>query len=80
MRAYPPRAALPGMHAFATPFVVGLPPCRLRPATCCLAALVNAAYRLTPEDEAVLWETAPPRMPVGDPRPNDAERPDLPTR
>ncbi len=29
-----------------------------------LAALVNAAYGLTPEAEAVLWETAPPRMPI----------------
>ncbi|PDV97491.1 hypothetical protein A9Q02_18025 [Candidatus Chloroploca asiatica] len=29
-----------------------------------LAELVNAAYGLTPEDVALLWETAPPRMPV----------------
>lgn len=26
---------------------------------------VHRAYGLTPEDEALLWETAPPRMPVG---------------
>lgn len=31
-----------------------------------LAALVNAAYGLTPEDVALLWRTAPPRMPVGE--------------
>jgi len=30
-----------------------------------LAALVNAAYGLTPEDVDLLWRTAPPRMPVG---------------
>jgi len=30
-----------------------------------LADLVNAAYRLTPEDIELLWRTAPPRMPVG---------------
>jgi hypothetical protein len=30
-----------------------------------LAELVNAAYGLTPEDVALLWETAPSRMPVG---------------
>jgi hypothetical protein len=30
-----------------------------------LAALVNAAYGLTPKDVELLWRTAPPRMPVG---------------
>lgn len=30
-----------------------------------LAALVNTAYGLTPEEVELLWETAPPRMPVG---------------
>ena len=29
-----------------------------------LAALVNAAYGLTPADVATLWRTAPPRMPL----------------
>lgn len=28
-----------------------------------LSALVNKAYKLTPEEEALLWQTAPPRMP-----------------
>ena len=28
-----------------------------------LATLVNEAYGLTPEDVALLWDTAPPRMP-----------------
>lgn len=32
-----------------------------------LSALVNAAYGLTPEDEALLWATAPPRMPIPKP-------------
>ena len=26
--------------------------------------LVNAAYGLTPEEIALMWETAPPRMPI----------------
>ena len=29
-----------------------------------LSALVNAAYGLTADEEALLWETAPPRMPA----------------
>ena len=32
-----------------------------------LAELVNAAYGLTPDEVALLWRTAPPRMPVGRP-------------
>jgi hypothetical protein len=28
-----------------------------------VADLVNAAYGLTPEEVALMWETAPPRMP-----------------
>lgn len=32
-----------------------------------LADLVNAAYGLTPEEVALLWRSAPPRMPVGGP-------------
>jgi len=26
--------------------------------------LVNAAYGLTPEEVALMWQTAPPRMPI----------------
>jgi hypothetical protein len=33
-----------------------------------LAELVNAAYGLTPDEVALLWRTAPPRMPVGKPQ------------
>jgi hypothetical protein len=32
-----------------------------------LADLVNEAYGLTPEEEALLWQTAPPRMPIAKP-------------
>ena len=32
-----------------------------------LSNLVNQAYGLTPEEVALLWETAPPRMPIGMP-------------
>jgi hypothetical protein len=28
--------------------------------------LVNAAYGLTPDEIALMWQTAPPRMPLGD--------------
>lgn len=34
-----------------------------------LDALVTAAYGLTPEDVALLWRTAPPRMPLPPPHP-----------
>jgi hypothetical protein len=30
-----------------------------------LSDLVNEAYGLTPDEVALLWETAPPRMPFG---------------
>jgi hypothetical protein len=33
-----------------------------------VAALVNAAYDLTPEEVALMWQTAPPRMPCEPPR------------
>jgi hypothetical protein len=32
-----------------------------------LSAVVNAAYGLTPEDEALIWRTSPPRMPIAPP-------------
>ncbi|NCC33911.1 MAG: hypothetical protein EOM24_18125 [Chloroflexia bacterium] len=31
-----------------------------------LATLVNTAYGLTPEELALMWENAPPRMPGGE--------------
>lgn len=33
-----------------------------------LSDLVNRAYGLTPEEEALLWATAPPRMPIAPPQ------------
>ena len=33
--------------------------------------LVNEAYGLTPEEVALMWETAPPRMPITEPRPRE---------
>jgi hypothetical protein len=33
-----------------------------------VADLVNAAYGLTPEEVALMWRTAPPRMPGEPPR------------
>ena len=32
-----------------------------------LSDLVNEAYGLTPADVALLWQTAPPRMPLAPP-------------
>jgi hypothetical protein len=32
-----------------------------------LSNLVNQAYGLTPEEVALLWKTAPPRMPIAGP-------------
>lgn len=32
-----------------------------------LSDLVNEAYGLTPEEVALMWETAPPRMPIAGP-------------
>jgi hypothetical protein len=32
-----------------------------------LSDLVNAAYGLTPDEVALMWATAPPRMPIGPP-------------
>lgn len=31
---------------------------------CALSDFVNQAYGLTPEEIALLWQTAPPRMPI----------------
>ena len=32
-----------------------------------LSDLVNQAYGLTPAENALMWETAPPRMPIAPP-------------
>ena len=32
-----------------------------------VATLINRAYGLTPDEEALMWRTAPPRMPAGPP-------------
>jgi hypothetical protein len=32
-----------------------------------LSDLVNAAYGLTPEETALMWASAPPRMPIQNP-------------
>ena len=32
-----------------------------------ISDLVNAAYGLTPEEIALMWQPAPPRMPIGNP-------------
>ncbi len=37
-----------------------------------LSDLVNQAYALTPAEVALMWQTAPPRMPIPPPHPPDA--------
>jgi hypothetical protein len=32
-----------------------------------ISDLVNAAYSLTPDEVALMWQTAPPRMPIAGP-------------
>ena len=32
-----------------------------------ISDLVNAAYGLTPDEVALMWKTAPPRMPISKP-------------
>ena len=41
--------------------------------------LVNEAYGLTPEEVALMWQTAPPRMPVAAPQAIGASRQDSQT-
>ena len=38
-----------------------------------ISDLVNAAYGLTPDEIALMWATAPPRMPISGPRPLNHE-------
>ncbi|MEI2723821.1 MAG: hypothetical protein V9H26_09865 [Verrucomicrobiota bacterium] len=35
---------------------------------CALSGLVNQAYGLTPEEIELMWQTAPPRMPIPPPK------------
>ena len=35
-----------------------------------LSDLINQAYQLTPEEIALMWHTAPPRMPINNPQSN----------
>ena len=49
----------------------GVGPVRIDPARGMerrVSDLVNEAYGLTPEEVALMWETAPPRMPIAGPR------------
>jgi hypothetical protein len=39
-----------------------------------LSEMVNRAYGLTAEDEALMWETAPPRMPIARPQVDDNQQ------
>ena len=36
-----------------------------------LSDIVNRAYGLTPDDIALMWRTAPPRMPLASPMPTE---------
>lgn len=62
-----------GLQALRTEYTRTIEPARTIAAEAlnlerALSDLVNQAYALTPEEIALLWETAPPRMPI--PKPN----------
>lgn len=42
-----------------------------------LSDIVNRAYGLTPEDIALMWRTAPPRMPLASPMPTEPSSTDV---
>ena len=62
-----------GVHALRAEYTRTIEPARVLAAETLtvertLSDLVNQAYGLTPAEIALMWQTAPPRMPI--PRPN----------
>ena len=62
-----------GLQALRTEYTRTIEPARTLAAEAltlerALSDLVNQAYALTPEEITLMWDTAPPRMPI--PRPN----------
>ena len=58
-----------GLQALRTEYTTSIEPARTRAAEALalertLSDLVNQAYGLTREEVALMWETAPPRMPI----------------
>ncbi len=63
-----------GVHALREEYTRTIEPARAFAAEtlkleCALSDLVNQAFGLTPEEIALLWQTAPPRMPIPPPAP-----------
>jgi hypothetical protein len=61
-----------GVHALRAEYTRTIEPARALAAETLklertLSALVNQAYSLTPAEIALLWKTAPPRMPITPP-------------
>ena len=61
-----------GLHALRAEYTRTLEPARALAAEtlkleCALSDLVNQAYGLTPEEIKLMWQTAPPRMPIPPP-------------
>ena len=62
----------PGLHALQDEYIRTAAPVRARAAETlnlerALSDLVNQAYSLTPAEIAMMWQTAPPRMPIPPP-------------
>lgn len=71
-----------GLQALRTEYTRTIEPARTLAAEALklertLSDLVNQAYGLTPDEIALLWDTAPPRMPIPKP-PLDAAQPQTP--
>jgi hypothetical protein len=63
-----------GLHASRDEYTRTIEPARARAAETLtlertLSDLVNQAYALSPAEIALMWQTAPPRMPIPPPAP-----------
>ena len=68
-----------GLHALREEYVRTIAPTRALAAETLilersLSDLINQAYGLTPAEIALMWQTAPPRMPIPPPEPSDRQR------
>ena len=66
------RLAAAGLHALRDEYTRSIGPARALAAEALtlertLSDLVNQAYALTPAEIALMWQTAPPRMPIPTP-------------
>ena len=69
LRGKKPPLSSAGLHALRDEYTRTIEPARALAAESLtlertLSDLVNAAYALTPAEMALMWQTAPPRMPI----------------